>query len=234
MLKIFRYLIGSNTELFIFSVFAVGSLILRFQSDVATYISISVLSLIMLNISMAMRRTGYWILIAVYSIYILGFTLLSLVSYNTLFLSFSSFGIDMAFIIFVFIVLILTQHLYSDSIRNVLSVLTPVTILIGVIFGIYIGLTNPLRYIALAILDAASSAIIISIEKRLFISLAKCLLIFIALYFHPIPGFNLIMLLPILFLHLVRNLALIFNKPFYAKTTLLLDIALRPAVAWLL
>uniref|UniRef100_A0A7C4FHS3 Uncharacterized protein n=1 Tax=Ignisphaera aggregans TaxID=334771 RepID=A0A7C4FHS3_9CREN len=233
MSKVLQHL-SSYAGLLVYGVLAAGSLALRFQSGVAIYVLVAILSLAVLNTSIAMRRAGYMTLASVYSVYTLSFALLTLVFYNPLLSPFSSLVVGMAIIFFAFIVVVLTQHLYSYSTHSILTTLTPATVLASVILGIYIGLPNPLICVASAIIDAISSAIIISAEKRRFAGLAMCLLAFAVLYSQPLLGFRIATLAPILLLHVVRNLALAFGKPLYAKSVHLLDIALRPVVVWLL
>jgi hypothetical protein len=232
MVKMLQFF-SSNAGLFTYCVLAVSSIILRLHGSVTTLVYVFVLSLAVLNTSIAMRYAGYWALASVYSIYTFSFTLLTLVLNDPMLSPFSSLITGMAFMVFVFIVMVIAQQFYSDSVYSLFSSLTPVAVLASIVLGIYIGLPNPLLFVAPAIVDAISSAIIISSEKKCLTGLAVCFLAFITVYAQPLLGFKLATLTPILLLHLARNLALALGKPLYASSALLLDIALRPVV-WLL
>jgi hypothetical protein len=205
-----------------------SSLLIRVGGELGLLISL-VTSALIANSTLALRSRLNWSnLIAVYGSIVLVISLLTLISRLTQFSTIIGPSIDLALVVFTFI--ILTQYYYDEVIHSIMSPLMPIGVLAGMILAIYLNIENSLRYIVLGVLDALSSCVVISMVDDKFMEILISLALFYTLYLQPILDLNIFGFTTLLLLHVFRNITILSGDRRTANWILLLDIALRGLV----
>jgi len=205
-----------------------SSLLLRVGGELGLLTSL-VASALLVNSTLALRSRLNWSsLIAIYGSIVLVISLLTLLSRFTQFSTIMGPSIDLALVVFTFI--ILTQYYYDEVIHSLMSPLIPIGVLAGMVLAIYLNIENPLRYIVLGVLDAFSSCVVISMVDDKFMKVLFSLALFYTLYLQPILDLNILAFTVLLLLHVSRNSSIVSGVRRTANWILLLDIALRGLV----
>jgi len=199
------------------------TILLRVQSHLYTYIVLAVSSIIVLNIiftvlsgliyrGLLVTYCGYTFFVSVLGIS----NLLEVVNYL----------VDVVYIVLVLVVL--TTYHNNRDLREVLTVYTPLVLLVSVILGLYVGLNYPLRYALLVLLDTFTVIIVISSEKNPITGFISSLLLFIILYTTPTIMLSTIVFILVLSMYVARVVLILYRRITSLRVLLLLDILLRP------
>jgi hypothetical protein len=134
--------------------------------------------------------------------------------------------VDLVYVVVLLVVL--TLYHYITTISNVLTALTPVVLLVSVITGIYLGLTDPLRYAVLVLLDTFSAIIVLTSVKNHAVGLVSSLLVFTLLYSTPFLALSAKVFTVLFTLYILKALLVIYNKMRELRLLVSVDLLLRP------
>jgi len=163
-------------------------------------------------------------LIVIYSGYVF---LVSLMSTLGL-LRVAGYLLDLGYIMF--LLLLLTIYHYNTGLREILTAELPIILLISVILGVYVGLSNPLRYTVTALIDAFSLIIVSSSSENKVVFFATSLLLFTVIYATSMLIQSIVVFTLMLSVYIVRAILILLRKIRFFKSILILDILLRPIV----
>jgi hypothetical protein len=213
--------------LLVLLVLVVCTILVRFQSNLYMYIVLVVASIIVLNITLIVpSELKYRGLLITYCSYtLLSIQITSILGISNL-LGVFEYLVDVVYIVLV--LLVLTLYHSNRDLCEVLTIYTPLFLLISVILGLYVGLKYPLRYALLVLLDTFTAIIVISSEKNPIIGFIISLLFFIILYITPIIILNTIMFIIVFSMYVARAILILYKRIINLRTLLLLDILLRP------
>jgi hypothetical protein len=134
--------------------------------------------------------------------------------------------LDLGYI--VVMLLLLTMYYHNTGLHEILTAELPIILLVSVILGVYIGLSNPLRYAVTALVDAISLIIVSYSSENSMVFFATSLLLFTILYTMSTLTQSTMVFILMFSVYIVRAILILLRRISFFKAILILDILLRP------
>lgn len=204
-------------------ILASSTIPLRTLSGFLAYTVSAVASITILNLTLLLASgSEYRGLIVIYSGYVFFVSLMGVLRL----LGVTGYLLDLGYI--VVMLLLLTMYYHNTGLHEILTAELPVILLVSVILGVYIGLSNPLRYAVTALVDAISLIIVSYSSENSMVFFATSLLLFTILYTMSTLTQSTMVFILMFSVYIVRTILILLRRISFFKAILILDILLRP------